>query len=127
MIFHTSWAEKTLKKRLEGYKKWLADDSSKKNGNTSKAEEEIALFLEKNNIIHIRQKHIKSINKNYRYDFYIPSENLIIEYNGSYFHADPRIYEAEYYNKKSNKLLKIFGHMIIKKEKEQKKKGINLK
>ena len=31
----------------------------------------------------------------YSYDIYIPSGNLIIEINGTYFHADPRVYKPD--------------------------------
>ena len=29
------------------------------------------------------------------YDFYIPSKNLLIECNGSYWHCDPRFFQSE--------------------------------
>jgi len=34
------------------------------------------------------------------YDFYIPKYNLIIEYNGDYWHCNPIKYEPNYFNKK---------------------------
>jgi len=33
------------------------------------------------------------------FDFYFPSLNLLVEYNGSYYHCDPRLYDENYYNK----------------------------
>lgn len=36
----------------------------------------------------------------YFYDFAILSLQFCVEYNGTYYHADPRIYEASYVNKK---------------------------
>jgi len=36
-------------------------------------------------------------------DIYIPSLNLIIEYNGDYWHCNPKKYKSDYYNKKKNK------------------------
>lgn len=40
------------------------------------------------------------------FDIYIPKFNLIIEYNGDYWHCNPIKYSGEYYNKKKNKLAK---------------------
>jgi len=36
-------------------------------------------------------------------DIYIPSLNLIIEYNGDYWHCNPKKYNSNYFNKKKNK------------------------
>jgi very-short-patch-repair endonuclease len=36
-------------------------------------------------------------------DIYIPSLNLIIEYNGDYWHCNPKKYDSNYFNKKKNK------------------------
>tara|TARA_Y100000296_G_C5150228_1_gene245994 strand:- start:22 stop:888 length:867 start_codon:yes stop_codon:yes gene_type:complete len=40
----------------------------------------------------------------YRVDILIPERKTIIEYNGSYWHCDPRQYSASYYNKKKGLL-----------------------
>lgn len=34
------------------------------------------------------------------YDFYIPKYNLLIEYNGDYWHCNPKKYDKNYFNKK---------------------------
>jgi len=44
--------------------------------------------------------------KCYKVDILIKELNLIIEFNGTYWHCDPRCYEPEYLNKKKNKLAK---------------------
>lgn len=36
--------------------------------------------------------------KNFSYDLYIPDLNLLIEYNGTRWHYDPRFYDAHYYD-----------------------------
>jgi G:T-mismatch repair DNA endonuclease (very short patch repair protein) len=36
-------------------------------------------------------------------DIYIPSLNLIIEYNGDYWHCNPKKYNSNYFNKKKSK------------------------
>lgn len=40
------------------------------------------------------------------YDFYLPEFNLLIEYNGDYWHCNPKKYSADYYNVKKSKLAK---------------------
>lgn len=45
-------------------------------------EKRIRLYLEKHQVLFVRQYPIKYTDSNYRADFFIPSKNLIIEYNG---------------------------------------------
>lgn len=40
--------------------------------------------------------------ENKSYDFFIPKLNLVIEYNGDYWHCNPKIYSNNYFNKKKN-------------------------
>jgi len=42
----------------------------------------------------------------YKVDILIKELNLIIEFNGTYWHTDPRFYKEDYLNKKKNKLAK---------------------
>ena len=58
----------------------------------SKAEKEIKLLLEARGFMVIAQFVIPNIP--YIYDFYLPELNLILEYNGSYWHANPAIYKS---------------------------------
>jgi len=37
------------------------------------------------------------------FDIYIPKYNLLVEYNGDYWHCNPKKYKADYFNKKKNK------------------------
>ena len=37
------------------------------------------------------------------FDIFIPKYNLLIEYNGDYWHANPTKYKADYFNHKKNK------------------------
>jgi ABC-type uncharacterized transport system substrate-binding protein/very-short-patch-repair endonuclease len=60
--------------------------------NISKAEKEIAEWFKNNNIEFIPQFRIQGIS--FIYDFCLPKYNLIIEYNGNYWHADPKIYKS---------------------------------
>lgn len=56
----------------------------------SRAEREIGEWLRANGHEVISQFHIKGVP--YLYDFYLPALNLLIEYNGDYWHANPRRY-----------------------------------
>lgn len=42
-------------------------------------------------------------NKLYKVDIYIKEINKIIEFNGTYWHADPRFYRGDYYHQKKKK------------------------
>lgn len=50
-------------------------------------------FLDKLGVKYDTQFKAESIGR--YYDFYIPSANLIIEIDGSYWHSDPRLYEGK--------------------------------
>lgn len=58
----------------------------------SKAEKEIAEFFIENKWDIKQQFHIPGVP--YWYDFYLPSHNLIIEYQGDYWHANPNKYSS---------------------------------
>ena len=59
---------------------------------TSKLEERFARdFLEVLGVKYIYQLEVKEIGR--WYDFYLPEHNVIIEVDGSYYHADPRVVE----------------------------------
>lgn len=57
----------------------------------SKAEKEIVAYLKTKNINVVPQFYIKGVS--FIYDFYFPDFNLIVEYNGDYWHANPSIYK----------------------------------
>ena len=56
----------------------------------SKAEREIAAYLKELGVVFKPQHHIDGIP--YIYDFLFPEKNLIVEYQGDYWHANPRKY-----------------------------------
>lgn len=64
----------------------------------SKAEKEIFNSL--------KEKYPKIISQflleSFPFDFYIPEKNLLIEYNGDYWHCNPKKYTADYLNKNKN-------------------------
>jgi hypothetical protein len=56
----------------------------------SRGEIEISKYLDQNGIEYQQQFAIKGFG--FRYDFYIPKFNIILEYNGDYWHTNPEIY-----------------------------------
>ena len=61
--------------------------------NVSRAEEEISNHLNSLDIKHITQFRIQGFT--FIYDFFLIDYNIIIEYNGDYWHANPEIYEND--------------------------------
>jgi hypothetical protein len=70
--------------------------------NRSKAEDEIIEFLIKENIEVIPNYIIEGK----IFDIFIPKFNLVIEYNGDYWHCNPIKYNFDYFNHKKNKTAK---------------------
>jgi hypothetical protein len=73
-----------------------------KSYNRSKAEDELIKILEQNNI---------DVIPNFLlcgkiFDVYIPIFNLLVEYNGDYWHCNPKKYDKNYLNIKKNKTAK---------------------
>lgn len=65
----------------------------------SQGEQLIASLLNQNNIIYEREKIFKDLRQGlYRFDFYIPSLNIVIEYNGEQHY----IYTTIFYKNKSD-------------------------
>lgn len=61
----------------------------------SKAELEIEKFLISKGIKFKAQYHIRG--NPYTYDFYFPDHNLLLEYQGDYWHANPKKYSSNEY------------------------------
>tara|TARA_R110000803_G_C11917729_1_gene313979 strand:+ start:116 stop:991 length:876 start_codon:yes stop_codon:yes gene_type:complete len=70
-----------------------------KSFNISKAEIEIVNKLKNKNIECIHSFRIDSK----IFDIYLPKYNLLIEYNGDYWHCNPTKYKSDYLNHKKNK------------------------
>lgn len=70
--------------------------------NRSKAEDEIIKILTNNGINVIPNFKIGSK----IFDIFIPKYNLLIEYNGDYWHCNPKKYSPDYFNKKKSMLAK---------------------
>lgn len=72
----------------------------------SKPQKEIYAWLNENGVIAKIEQTVKN-NKTYKHvDIQIVSKNIIIEYNGDYWHCNPRKYCKDYFHKKKNKLAK---------------------
>lgn len=83
-------------KKIKSYKPSKPKKKHKEYG-TSKLEEKFAKeFLEKLGIDYVYQFKAESIGR--YFDFYVKSNNIIIEINGGYWHSDPRLYEGKELN-----------------------------
>lgn len=82
----------------------------------SKLEDRVSNILVANNVAHTRQKWIR----NRSYDFLIDQTNIIIEVNGDYFHANPKMYKEDdlvfSYQKCKKTAKEIWEKDIVKKE-----------
>jgi G:T-mismatch repair DNA endonuclease (very short patch repair protein) len=58
------------------------------------AENKIGIFLSEKNIKYIKQFY----KEKFSYDYYLVDYKIILEYNGTYWHCDPRLYEANFYH-----------------------------
>jgi len=57
------------------------------------------------------------------YDIYIPDLNMLIEFNGDYWHCNPKRYKANYFNIKKNMTAKQIWALDESKEQLAKEKG----
>lgn len=75
-------------------KKYIRKKSTTQKIGTSKAEQEFARnFLDKLGVRYKWQFEAKGIGR--WFDFYLIDYNILIEYDGTYFHSDSRIYEEK--------------------------------
>ena len=76
----------------------------------------INYILDKNHVNYTEEfKYENEIGKNGAVDFYLPDNNLIIEYYGDYWHCNPKYYDENYYHK----ILKRFSYEIWDKDKKR--------
>lgn len=98
-IWNKKISETMLNKSSEEKKNILMKqyDTKRKNGTfkCTGIENKYAAYLDSQGIEYIREYIIPTGGKRYRYDFYIPSENLLIEINGTGTHANPDKYDGE--------------------------------
>ena len=87
----------------------------------SKTEKEIIREIRKRGY---KAEHSYKINRKI-YDIYIPQLNMLIEFNGDYWHCNPKKYDKDYFNGRK----KMFAKEIWKKDNEKKllakEKGFN--
>ncbi len=60
------------------------------------------------------------------YDLYISELNLLLEFNGTYWHLDPRIYNADYYDKSKDRFAKDVWDYDFKKMQNAIQNGYNI-
>lgn len=83
----------------------------------SKPEKEIKKILEKKGFVVNSQYPIKSLH----YDLFVKEKNLLVEYNGDFWHCNPEKYSADFFNKKKNMTAQQLW------EQDENKKNIALK
>jgi len=99
------WGNGSMEKtrvKLSNLMKQRIASGELKGYNRSKAEDELIKILEQNNI---------NVISNFLlcgkiFDIYIPIFNLLVEYNGDYWHCNPKKYDENYLNIKKNKTAK---------------------
>jgi hypothetical protein len=99
------WAQPsmdTTRKKLSQLMKQRILNGGIKSYNRSKAEDELIKILNNKKI---------EVTPNFLiegkiFDLYIPKYNLLIEYNGDYWHCNPNKYDSDYFNHKKNKTAK---------------------
>lgn len=97
------WASKTEEEKRDWLDRSIQSDSSKlksiKGYRESKGESIVSEVLTALQITHTRQFIIKyeegTKKRRYFYDIYVPALNILIEFNGDYWHANPLMYNAE--------------------------------
>ena len=68
-------------------KQYENGDLKLNNSKISRAEREIAEWFAKSSIAFVAQHHIDGLT--YFFDFFLPEHNLLLEYQGDYWHANP--------------------------------------
>lgn len=96
-----SKALKGIPKSPEHIRKMMLAFRNRKNYKRSKQEQLIEIFLNKHNIKYKSQFRIYHGSQHHKsYDFLIIKDNIIIEYNGSYWHCDIRKFPSGPINQK---------------------------
>lgn len=82
-------------------------------------------WLDSLNVI-VRQKTIKINGKNYRVDGFDPVTNTIYEFNGDYWHGNPKFYKTEDVHPISKKTYGELYRLTLQKEQDLKDAGYNI-
>lgn len=105
---------KIMKAWKEGWKKAYENGLIKRQDYSSSYEKRIALIFENLDIQFVQQK---SIDQKFRYDFYVPHKNLIIEFNGDYWHCHPALFSwDQIHPQKKLKAYEIWEYDALKAE-----------
>lgn len=94
------WQLKSPEERRRWLEKSILSESAQENRgwggyNVSKPEGVISDLLAKMEIPHTRQFPLKDGRKRFFYDLHVTHANLVIEFNGDYWHANPSLYKAD--------------------------------
>lgn len=137
VMFNLVWRKKAsdnLKKKWDSGKmehvRKIMSDTMKKTRMLGKFKSVIRSKKEKEIIVEIKKmgyvvKHSFMVDTKIC-DVFIPSLNLIIEYNGDYWHCNPKKYKSDYFNQKKQKTAKELWEYDKNKIDLIKEKGYNL-
>jgi G:T-mismatch repair DNA endonuclease (very short patch repair protein) len=121
--------EKYNNGELDFLKKIQSDNAFKNQANgklksapISKAEIEIRVELEKLGFEVQSQFNIGSL----RYDLFVKNKNILIEYNGDYWHCNPTKYKADYFHKKKQLSASDIWRQDLRKKELAEKSGYKL-
>lgn len=127
-------ASNNLKKKWDGgemeHARKIMSDTMKETRRSGKLKSVIRSKKEKEIIVEIKKmgyvvKHSFRVDTKIC-DVFIPSLNLIIEYNGDYWHCNPKKYDPDYFNQKKQKTAKELWEYDKNKIDLIKEKGYNL-
>ena len=127
-------ASTNLKKKWDSgemeHARKIMSDTMKKTRRSGKLKSVIRSKKEKEIIVEIKKmgyvvKHSFRVDTKIC-DVFIPSLNLIIEYNGDYWHCNPKKYKSDYFNQKKQKTAKELWEYDKNKIDLIKEKGYNL-
>lgn len=119
------WKKYTSKEKEEHLNRSLWSCNSrvnlnKRTFNTSNLELKVQSYFEQLKIVTIKQYKINvSSNKNKFYDLFIKEENLLIEINGDYWHANPKKFNENDFIKYPGKIIKAKEKWIEDEEKRK--------
>ena len=114
---------KNLSKLSKNNKKRLYSKKTPKISDGSKLETYFRVnILEYLGVEYIQQFKLSAIGR--YYDFYLPEHNILIEVDGDYWHADPKIYEKKDLNaiqkrnirvdEQKNKYALMYGYVLLR-------------
>lgn len=87
-----SWLKKSIEEKREWLEKSLFSNKAIRSGGISNLEKEVGKCLLELGFQISPQFYLRNNNKNFFFDYRLLNSNILIEVNGDYWHANPKIY-----------------------------------